>query len=150
MVPTSKPCRDETRIKVLVRADTWRRRIESGKARDLAEQEEVRVAYVYRLLPLGLRLAEILGMGRSLGADGEAPEVALGRANDLNQGAPALSAIAAASGLPFDQARQAGPLVGQGQTTSKSITTKVPQITTNIPTINATIATYIDTRYEYL
>jgi hypothetical protein len=38
-----------------VRAHRWRRRIESGRARsitDLAEQEGVTVAYVWRLLPL--------------------------------------------------------------------------------------------------
>jgi hypothetical protein len=79
-----KPRRDETLIKALVRAHRWRRRIESGQARsitDLAEQEDVTVAYVCRLLPLtrlapdifeaildgrqpkGLRLAEILGNG---------------------------------------------------------------------------------------
>ena len=71
-------------IKVLVRAHRWRRKIESGQAKsitDLAEQEGVTDAYVYRLLPLtclatdlveaildgrqpkGLRLAEMLGNG---------------------------------------------------------------------------------------
>ncbi len=50
-----KPRRDETLIRALVKAHRWRRRIESGKARsitDLAEQENVTVAYVCRLLPL--------------------------------------------------------------------------------------------------
>ena len=53
--PASKPRRDETLIKALVRAHRWRRRIESGKAKsitDLAEQECVTDAYVCRLLPL--------------------------------------------------------------------------------------------------
>jgi hypothetical protein len=83
-VPTSKPRRDETLVKALVRAHRWRCRIESGQARsitDLAEQEGVTDAYVCRLLPLtclapdiveaildgrqpkGLRLAEMLGNG---------------------------------------------------------------------------------------
>jgi hypothetical protein len=82
--PARKPSRDETLVKALVRAHRWRRRIESGRAKsitDLAEQEGVAVAYVYRLLPLtclapdmvetildgrqpkGLRLAEMLGNG---------------------------------------------------------------------------------------
>jgi hypothetical protein len=81
---TSKPCRDETLIKALVRAHCWRRQIESGQAHsitDLAEQEGVTDAYVCRLLPLtclepdiveaildgrqpkGLRLADVLGNG---------------------------------------------------------------------------------------
>jgi hypothetical protein len=54
-VPPPKPSRDETLIKALVRAHRWRRRIESGLAKsitDLAEQEDVTVAYVCRLLPL--------------------------------------------------------------------------------------------------
>jgi hypothetical protein len=83
-MPTSKPRRDETLIKALVRAYRWRRRIESGQAEsitDLAEQEGVTDAYVCRLLPLTclapdiveaildgrqpkrLRLAEMLGNG---------------------------------------------------------------------------------------
>ena len=83
-VPTPKSNRDETLIKVLVRAHRWRRKIESGQARsvtDLGEQEGVTDAYVCRLLPLtclapdiveaildgrqpkGLRLAEMLGNG---------------------------------------------------------------------------------------
>jgi hypothetical protein len=83
-VPTSKPRRDDSLIKALVRAHRWRRRIESEQAKsitDLAEQEGVTDAYVCRLLPLtclapdiveaildgrqpkGLRLAEILGNG---------------------------------------------------------------------------------------
>jgi hypothetical protein len=82
--PTPKPRRDETLTKALVRAHRWRRRIESGRAKsitDLAEQENVTVTYVCRLLPLtclapdiveavldgrqpkGLRLAEMLGNG---------------------------------------------------------------------------------------
>ena len=82
--PAPKPRCDDTLIKALVRAHRWRRRIESGRARsitDLAEQENVTVAYVCRLLPLtclapelveaildgrqpkGLRLAEMLGDG---------------------------------------------------------------------------------------
>ena len=82
--PARKPSRDETLAKALVRADRWRRRIESGRAKsitDLAEQEGVAVAYVCPLLPLtclapdmvgtildgrqpkGLRLAEMLGNG---------------------------------------------------------------------------------------
>jgi hypothetical protein len=82
--PTPKPSRDETLVKALVRAQRWRRRIESGQAKsitDLAEQEGVTDAYVCRLLPLtclapdiveaildgrqpkGLRLAEVLGNG---------------------------------------------------------------------------------------
>jgi hypothetical protein len=83
-VPTPKPSRDETLVKALVRAHRWRRRIESGRAKsitDLAEDENVTVAYVCRLLPLtclapdiveaildgrqpkGLRLVELLGNG---------------------------------------------------------------------------------------
>jgi hypothetical protein len=83
-VPTSKPRRDETIVKAVVRAHRWRRRIESGRAKsitDLAEQAGVTVAYVCRLLPptclapdiveavldgrqpKGLRLAEMLGNG---------------------------------------------------------------------------------------
>ena len=83
-VPTPKPRRDDTLVKALVRAHRWRRKIESGQAKsitDLAEQENVTVAYVCRLLPLtclapeiveaildgrqpkGLRLAEMLGSG---------------------------------------------------------------------------------------
>jgi hypothetical protein len=83
-VPAPKPRPDETLIKALVRADRWRRRIESGQAKsitDLAEQEGVTDAYVCRLLPLtclapdiveaildgrqpkGLRLAEMLRNG---------------------------------------------------------------------------------------
>jgi hypothetical protein len=83
-VPPRKPRRDETLVKALVRAHRWRRRIESGQAKsitDLAEQEGVTDAYVYRLLPFtclapdiveaildgrqpkGLRLAEVLGNG---------------------------------------------------------------------------------------
>ena len=53
--PARKPSRDETLVKALVRAHRWRRRIESGRARsiaDLAEQEGVTDAYVCRLLPL--------------------------------------------------------------------------------------------------
>ena len=82
--PATKPRRDETLVKALVRAHRWRRRIESGKAKsitDLAEHEGVTVAYVCRLLPLtclapdiveavldgrqpkGLKLAEMLGNG---------------------------------------------------------------------------------------
>ena len=82
--PVPKPRRDETLVRALVKAHRWRRRIESGQARsitDLAEQEDVTVAYVCRLLPLtclppdiveamldgrqpkGLRLAEMLGNG---------------------------------------------------------------------------------------
>jgi hypothetical protein len=82
--PARKPSRDETLVKALVRAHRWRRRIDSGQAKsitDLAEQENVTMAYVCRLLPLtclapdiveailegrqpkGLRLAEILGNG---------------------------------------------------------------------------------------
>jgi hypothetical protein len=78
---TPKPRRDDTLIKALVRAHRWRRQIESGQAKsiaDLAEQERVTAAYVCRLLPLtclapdivaaiidgrqpkGLRLAEVL------------------------------------------------------------------------------------------
>ena len=82
--PARKPSRDETLVKALVRAHRWRRRIESGQAKsiaDLAEQEGVTDAYVCRLLPLtclapdivetildgrqprGLRLTEMLGNG---------------------------------------------------------------------------------------
>jgi hypothetical protein len=82
--PARKPSRDETRIKALVRAHRWRRRIESCQAKsitDLAEQEGVTDVYVCRLLPLtclapdiveaildgrqpkGLRLADVLGNG---------------------------------------------------------------------------------------
>jgi hypothetical protein len=82
-VPAQKPRRDDTLIKALVRAHR-RRRIESGRANsitDLAEQENVAVAFVCRLLPLtclasdiveaildgrqpkGLSLAEVLGNG---------------------------------------------------------------------------------------
>jgi hypothetical protein len=83
-VPTPKPARDEILIRALVKAHRWRRRIERGHAKsitDLAEHEDVTVAYVCRLLPLtclapdiveaildgrqpkGLRLAELLGNG---------------------------------------------------------------------------------------
>jgi hypothetical protein len=79
--PPTKPERDETMIRALVKAHRWRRRIESGKAKsitDLAAQEGVTDAYVCRLLPLtclapdiveaildgrqpkGLRLAQLL------------------------------------------------------------------------------------------
>ena len=54
-VPTPKPRRDDTLIKALVRANRWRRKIESGRARSitsLAEQEGGTNAYVCRLLPL--------------------------------------------------------------------------------------------------
>jgi hypothetical protein len=54
-MPTTKPRRDETLIKALVRAHRWRRKIESGQSKsitDLAEQEGVTDAYVCRLLPL--------------------------------------------------------------------------------------------------
>jgi hypothetical protein len=50
-----KPSRDDTLIKALVRAHRWRRRVESGRAKsiaDRAEQEGVSDAYVCRLLPL--------------------------------------------------------------------------------------------------
>jgi hypothetical protein len=91
--PARKSSRDETLVKVLVRAHRRRRRIESGHAKsvtDLAEQESVTDAYVCRLLPLTclapdivaamldgrqpkeLRLAEVLGMGRSRGRNREA------------------------------------------------------------------------------
>jgi hypothetical protein len=81
---TPKPRRDDTLIKALVKAQRWRRQIESGQAHsitDLAEQEGVTAAFVCRLLPLtclapdivesvldgrqpkGLRLAEMLGNG---------------------------------------------------------------------------------------
>jgi hypothetical protein len=53
--PARKPSRDATLIKALVRAHRWRRHIESGRAKsiaDLAEQEGVTDAYVCRLLPL--------------------------------------------------------------------------------------------------
>jgi hypothetical protein len=83
-VPAPRPRRDDTLIKVILRARRWRRRIESGQAKsitDLAEQEGVTNAYACRLLPLtclapdiveaildgrqpkGLRLAELLGNG---------------------------------------------------------------------------------------
>jgi hypothetical protein len=51
-MPTPKPRRDDTLIRALVRAHRWRRRIESGQAKsiaDLAEQEGVTDAYVCRL-----------------------------------------------------------------------------------------------------
>jgi hypothetical protein len=54
-MPKSKPRRDETLVKALVRAHRWRRKIESGRAKsitDLAQQEGVTDAYVCRLLPL--------------------------------------------------------------------------------------------------
>jgi hypothetical protein len=81
---TTKPRRDETLVKALVRAQRWRCRIERGRAKsiiDLAEQEGVTDAYVCRLLrltclapdiieaildgrqPKGIRLAEMLGNG---------------------------------------------------------------------------------------
>ena len=53
--PAAKPDQDETIIRALVKAHRWRRRIESGKAKsiaDLAAQENVTNAYVCRLLPL--------------------------------------------------------------------------------------------------
>ena len=49
------PAVDETMVKMLVKAHRWRRRIETGKARsitDLAEQENVTVPYVSRVLAL--------------------------------------------------------------------------------------------------
>ena len=49
------PSLDDTMVKTLVKAHRWRQRIETGKARsitDLAEQEQVTVAYVAKLLPL--------------------------------------------------------------------------------------------------
>jgi hypothetical protein len=88
--PAPKPHCDETLIKALVRAHRWRRRIETGQAKsiaDLAEQEGVTDAYVCRLLPLtclapdiveaildgrqpeGLRPAEVLGNGPLLWND---------------------------------------------------------------------------------
>ena len=51
----AKPDRDDTRVKALAKAHVWRRRIESGRAKsitDLAAQEGVTDAYVYRLLAL--------------------------------------------------------------------------------------------------
>jgi hypothetical protein len=102
-MPTPKPRRDETLVKVLVRAHRWRRKIESGQVKsitDLAEQEGVSVAYVCRLLPLtclapdvveaildgrqpkGLRLAEMLGNG-PMGWEGAALKVAF-----MSQGSP--------------------------------------------------------------
>jgi hypothetical protein len=95
--PTPKSRRDETLVKALVRAHRWRRRIESGQAKsiaDLAEQEGVTDAYVCRLLPLTclapdiveaildgqqprwLRLAEVLGNGAA-GVGGAAGKVGL-------------------------------------------------------------------------
>jgi hypothetical protein len=53
--PKSKPRRDETLVKALLRAHRWRRRIKSGEAKSitgLAEQEGVTDAYVCRVLPL--------------------------------------------------------------------------------------------------
>jgi hypothetical protein len=50
-----KPTRDKTLGKALVRAQRWRRRIESGLAKSithLAGREGVTDAYVCRLLPL--------------------------------------------------------------------------------------------------
>jgi hypothetical protein len=97
-MPTPKPRRDDTLIKALVRAHRWRRRIESGHAKsitDLAEQEGVTDAYVCRLLPLtclapdlveaildgrqpkGLRLAEMLGMGRWRGRSSDGSTASL-------------------------------------------------------------------------
>jgi hypothetical protein len=82
--PAPKARRDETLVKALVRAQQWRRKIESGRAKsitDLAEQGGVTDAYVCRILPLtclapdiveaildgrqpkGLRLTEMLGNG---------------------------------------------------------------------------------------
>ena len=49
--PARKPSRNETLVKALVRAHRWRRRLESGQARsiaDLAEQEDVTAAKVCR------------------------------------------------------------------------------------------------------
>jgi hypothetical protein len=62
--PARKPSRDETLVKALVRAHRWRRRIESGQAKsitDLAEQENVTMAYVCRLLPLTCLAPDIVG-----------------------------------------------------------------------------------------
>ena len=53
--PAAKPDQDETIIRALVKAHRWRRRIEGGKAKsiaDLAAQENVTNAYVCRLLLL--------------------------------------------------------------------------------------------------
>ena len=72
--PTPKPRRDETLVKALVRADRWRRRIESGRAKsitDLAEQEGVTDTCVCRLMPLtclASDIAEAILDGRQQGA----------------------------------------------------------------------------------
>jgi hypothetical protein len=99
--PTPKPRRDETLVKALVRAQRWRRKIESGQAKsitDLAEQEGVTDAYVCRPLlltcltpviveavldgrqPRGLRLVETLGNGPMRGMSSEMPGVSKHRA----------------------------------------------------------------------
>ncbi len=54
---------DDTLIKTLVKAHRWRRRIETGKAKsitDLAEQEQVTVTYVSKVLSLTCLAADIV------------------------------------------------------------------------------------------
>ena len=55
VMPAPQPKRDERLIQAIVKAHRWRRRIESGKAKsitDLAAQEGVSDAYVFRVLTL--------------------------------------------------------------------------------------------------
>ena len=55
VVSSPQPKRDERLIQAIVKAHRWRRRIESGKAKsitDLAAQEGVSDAYVFRVLTL--------------------------------------------------------------------------------------------------
>ncbi len=50
-----RPTVDDTMLNLLIKAHSWRRRIESGKSRsitDLAAQEKVTIAYVSRLMNL--------------------------------------------------------------------------------------------------
>jgi hypothetical protein len=58
----AEPKRDDALIKVLVKAHRWRRRIESGRAKsiaDLAAQKGVTDAYVCRVLPLSCLAPDI-------------------------------------------------------------------------------------------
>lgn len=63
ITPAPQPKRDERLIQAIVKAHRWRRRIESGKAKsitDLAAQEGVSDAYVFRVLTLTCLSPEIV------------------------------------------------------------------------------------------
>ena len=62
--PATQPEHDETIMRALVKAHRWRRRIEGGKAKsiaDLAAQEGVTTAYVCRLLLLTCLAPDLVG-----------------------------------------------------------------------------------------